>query len=69
MDYSGARLILRYIFINGRVVSRACVWIKRGMRIKEGQIIRAIVYISRHILILRSQMTGGRGRKTQVLLY
>ena len=36
--------ILRYISINDRVVSRARVRIKWGVRISEGQIIRAILY-------------------------
>ena len=36
--------ILRYILMNGRVVSRASMRIKRGVRISEGQIIRAILY-------------------------
>ena len=34
--------ILRYILMNGRVVSRASMRIKQGVRISEGQIIQAI---------------------------
>ena len=36
--------ILRYIIMNGRVVSRASMRIKQGVRISEGQIIRDILY-------------------------
>ena len=41
--------ILRYIFTNGTAVPRASVRINGGVRISQGEIIRAILYLTSHL--------------------
>ena len=60
-NYPSMQIIRAYFMLRfyqwQRVVARANVWIKQGMRISEGQIIRAILYMASLVFMSNGPIT------------